>query len=101
MSIQDQDSWSGGTGNSDQKPAVLIFRLLDGWDLEPVSCRRSRLRCQGCYACSELDPKLLDVEQFELDPASHEAIFHAKGESRSNEGSTADKTVATYVVCHS
>jgi hypothetical protein len=41
------------------------------------------------------------LEWFELDPASRKAIFHAEGKSRSNEGSTADKTVATYVIYYS
>ena len=79
----------------DTKPLVFIFNHLLGPDIGSVSCRRTRLACQGCYACSELDPQLLRVERFELDPSSRNAIIEAAIESRANEGSNANMTAAT------
>ena len=94
---QDQDSWSGGTGTGDSKPSVLIFHHLLGSETETVSCRRSRLACRGCYACAEVNPQLLNVTRFELDPAARVAILYAEKNSRNQEGSNANMRVATYV----
>lgn len=45
-----------------------------------------------------MDPKLLEVERFGVDPASRDAIISAQIESRNAEGSTADRSAATYVL---
>jgi hypothetical protein len=96
---QDQDSWAGGTGSGDQCPQVFSLKLLlSEPESVPVKCRRSCLHCKGCYACSLLDPKLLEVERFELDPKSRDAIIEAETESRLDEGSTANRTAATQVL---
>lgn len=51
----------------------------------PIQCRRARAKCNGCFACAEVNPKLLDVERFELDPAPRAKIFAAQQETRTNE----------------
>ena len=62
-----------------------------------MSCRCSRLACQGWYACAEVDPQLLNVTRFELDPAPCDAILDAEKNSRNQEGYSANMRVATYV----
>jgi hypothetical protein len=62
---------------------------------EPVQYRRSRLSCRGCFSCAELDPILLDVERFELDPRPRDAVLAALIESRGQEGTSVGGLVAT------
>lgn len=98
---QDQDCWSGGNGAADTKPNVSIFKLLTGFTSDAVKCRRVRLECKGCYACSQVDPKLLNVARFELEYASRLAINNAEVKSRFRDGSTANNLAATYVIIYS
>lgn len=60
----------------------------------PIQCRRSRMNCNGCYACVEVDPILLNVVRHNLDTASRDAVFAAQRETRRMEGSTAEEAVA-------
>ena len=65
----------------------------------PVECRRSRAECNGCYACSEVDPKLLNVERFELDPGPRAKILVAQHETRvEEEMGSKEQKAATYVI---
>jgi hypothetical protein len=97
LDLKNQDSYSGTTGTSDSTPFIHLFELLDP-ELGAIQCRRSRLRCQGCFACTEVDPALLNVIRYELDPTSRDSIVAAQIESRRIEGTTVDLKVATYVM---
>lgn len=66
---KDQDSWTGMTGAGDSKPTFDIFTG------QPIPCRRSHLECVGFHACSHVNPKLLNVEHYELDPESLEEVL--------------------------
>jgi hypothetical protein len=90
--FQNQDSWKGGSGSSDST-ARVCFQLGN----ERLVCRRSRLTCQGCYACSEVDPKLLNVTRNELDPEPRSRIFAAQQATRVAERSSVEQRAATCV----
>ncbi|KJA15424.1 hypothetical protein HYPSUDRAFT_80527 [Hypholoma sublateritium FD-334 SS-4] len=77
---KDQDSFRTTTGTSDSQ-VMVTFQAGH----TPIQCRRARAKCNGCFACAEVDPKLLDVERFELDPAPRAKIFAAQQETRTNE----------------
>lgn len=89
---QDQDSWKGTTGTADSSAQVIF---MPGGS--PITCRRSRLQCRGCHACSNVDPKLLDVKRRDLDPASRDRIFAAQRKTRQEEGNTIEKRAVVYV----
>ncbi|KAF8219819.1 hypothetical protein L208DRAFT_1382878 [Tricholoma matsutake] len=72
---KDQDLWTGGTGEGDSKPSFNIFTG------EPIPCRCSRLICAGFHACTHINPELLHIEHFELDPGSLEEIMQAQIQS--------------------
>lgn len=61
--VQDQDSWTGGTGNG-HRESTAQFDIFTG---EGIPCRRVRLKCAGFHACANVDPKLLQCKRFELD----------------------------------
>ncbi|KAG6822148.1 hypothetical protein H0H92_015062, partial [Tricholoma furcatifolium] len=89
---KDQDSWTGGSGGGakDSKP---MFDIFTG---EPIPCRRSHLQCSGFHACSEIDPKLLEFERYELDSSTLEAVIAAQVKSRMEEANTAEKLAVTF-----
>ncbi|KAG6806201.1 hypothetical protein H0H92_012247 [Tricholoma furcatifolium] len=91
--LQDQDSWTGGSGGGakDSKP---MFDIFTG---EPIPCRRSHLQCSGFHACSEIDPKLLEFERYELDSSTLEAVIAAQVKSRMEEANTAEKLAVTVI----
>ena len=91
ITIQDQDSWKGGTGVGDSTAHVTFQR-----GFPPITCRRSRLACKGVYACSGIDQALLDVERYDLDPASRLKIFEAQASTRVDERSSVEQRAATY-----
>ena len=62
----------------------------------PVTCRRSRLVCKGVYACFGIDPALLDVERYDLDPAPRLKVFEAQKSTRVDERSSVEQRAATY-----
>lgn len=57
----------------------------------------SRLKCGGCFACSQVDQKLLNVERYELDSTSRDRIFTAQRKTRQDEGNTPEKLIVMYV----
>ncbi len=77
---QDQDSFRTTTGTSDSQ-VMVTFQA----GYTPILCRRARAKCNGCFACAEVDPNLLKVERFELDPAPRAKIFAAQQETRLGE----------------
>jgi hypothetical protein len=87
--FQDQDSWSGGSGIGDS--SSMVYNVFGD---QPVVCRRVRLHCRGSYACSQIDPTLLDVIRYELDEGSRDEAFEAETANRAQEGSTPDLQVA-------
>jgi hypothetical protein len=89
--IQDQDSWKGGTGRADSTAQVTFQRGFPS-----VTCRRSRLVCKGVYACLGIDPALLDVERYDLDPATRLKVFAAQKATRTDEKSSVEQRAATY-----
>ncbi|KAK6974246.1 hypothetical protein R3P38DRAFT_2447950, partial [Favolaschia claudopus] len=80
----DNDSWkSDGSGQADGDPMVL---------LEPgqpkLPCRRARMGCRGAHACERIDRKLIEVDRYDLDPATRDAVLNAQQNTRRNEGTT-------------
>ncbi|KAJ7440024.1 hypothetical protein FB451DRAFT_966547, partial [Mycena latifolia] len=61
-----------------------------------VKCRRARHRCNGCLRCSELDPALVNVTRYELDPAPRTAVINAEIATRQEEGDTPEKLAAAF-----
>ncbi|KAJ6562953.1 hypothetical protein B0H10DRAFT_1966362 [Mycena sp. CBHHK59/15] len=81
-------------------PTALIVNLED-----PNITFMTRMVCyipsifsseQGCFACKRVDLALIQVERYELDLASRDAVFAAQRETRRREGTTAEDTAATY-----
>ncbi|HEV7737436.1 MAG TPA: hypothetical protein VGO47_08725 [Chlamydiales bacterium] len=59
--------------------------------LGSIRCQRVRLKCQGCYICTCLDPNLLDgIERWEYDEAQMRNVWNAWCSLNENQ----DKTVA-------
>ncbi|KAF7972867.1 hypothetical protein HWV62_16642 [Athelia sp. TMB] len=94
---KDQDCWEGTTGSMIQGTPYVYLAALGP---EPIKCRRSRLTCRGSFHCSEIDESLLDVERYELDPASRDAIVAAQAKTRTEEGTQPiDYVIAFYNLC--
>src|SRR5271170_2817993 len=91
--IQDQDSWKGGTGTADSTAQVTFQRGFPS-----VTCRHSCLVCKGVYACSGIDPALLDVERHDLDPAPRLKVFEAEKATPVGERSSVEQRAAMYVL---
>jgi hypothetical protein len=56
------------------------------------------LVCKGVYACSGIDPALLDVERHDLDPAPRLKVFEAEKATRVGERSSVEQHAATCVL---
>jgi hypothetical protein len=52
--------------------------------------------CKGVYACSGIDSALLDVERYDLDPATRLKTFEAQKLTRLDERSSVEQRAATY-----
>ncbi|KAJ6550901.1 hypothetical protein B0H10DRAFT_2202252, partial [Mycena sp. CBHHK59/15] len=89
---KDNDSWKSSSGTADTDVQVMFEP-----GQPPIRCRRSRMSCKGCFACERVDPVLIQVERYELDPASRDAVFAAQRETRRREGTTAEDTAATFI----
>ncbi|KAJ7174783.1 hypothetical protein C8R46DRAFT_1252853 [Mycena filopes] len=89
---KDNDSWGGNTGTGDSKVMVTFEP-----GKAPILCRRSRLKCKGAFVCERVDPRLLDVERRDLDPASRDAVFAAQRQTRREEGTTAERRVTEFI----
>ncbi|KAF8909313.1 hypothetical protein CPB84DRAFT_1703009 [Gymnopilus junonius] len=98
----DQDSWKGCTGGGvkDSHPLTTIFSTSD--DDEPICCRRSRLKCRGCFACEKVNPEMLSQERYEPDANILESIIKLQFETRSKEADSAEKlALIFFAICHS
>ncbi|KAJ6514662.1 hypothetical protein DFH09DRAFT_1373939 [Mycena vulgaris] len=88
----DNDSWKGNTGTGDSRVMVTF-----GPGEKPICCRRSRLQCKGAFVCERIDERLLNVVRRDLDPASRDAVFAAQRQTRSEEGTTAERRVTEFL----
>ncbi|KAK6971991.1 hypothetical protein R3P38DRAFT_3487128 [Favolaschia claudopus] len=91
-STSDNNSWkSDGSGQADGDPMVL---------LEPgqpkLPCRRARMGCRGAHACERIDRKLIEVDRYDLDPATRDAVLNAQQNTCRNEGTTVEDITATF-----
>lgn len=73
---------------------MSIFGLQDG---KPIHCRRSRLECAGFSACEHINPELINIERYELDPESLEAVLKVQIDTRLREADTPEKLALMYV----
>ncbi|KAJ6623802.1 hypothetical protein B0H10DRAFT_2186892 [Mycena sp. CBHHK59/15] len=74
--------------------------LASAQAVEPfVQCRRSRQNCQGIHYCESIDPSLINVERFELDPHARDAVNNAQIMQRLNQGSAIQDKVHYNPVC--
>ncbi|KAF7373812.1 hypothetical protein MSAN_00592900 [Mycena sanguinolenta] len=87
---KNQESWKTTSGGGDSMPTCALFNG------EPIQCRRSRHYCNGCFRCSELDPALVNVTRYELDPTSRAQVIAAEVETRMTEGNPPAKIAATF-----
>ncbi|KAJ7830499.1 hypothetical protein B0H14DRAFT_3143490 [Mycena olivaceomarginata] len=81
----DNDLWQSSSGKGDGEPMVVF---------EPgkpaIACRQARMTCKGSHACERIDPALIRVERYDLNPTSRDAIFVARQETRRTDGATAE-----------
>ncbi|TFK36609.1 hypothetical protein BDQ12DRAFT_725070 [Crucibulum laeve] len=77
---KDQESWTRCTGDGDSDVKFDIFTKM------PIECRHSRLECAGVYACKHVNPALVNVTRYELDPASLEQVIAGAFEDWEQEG---------------
>ncbi|KAJ7787986.1 hypothetical protein B0H14DRAFT_3578227 [Mycena olivaceomarginata] len=84
----DCHSWDGTPGErqTGRVPSVNVKLFASLGVFEKVLCRRARQNCQGLYACDCIEPSLLDVERYELDPQAGDAINSAQIQQRLTRG---------------
>ncbi|KAJ7130460.1 hypothetical protein C8R44DRAFT_731981 [Mycena epipterygia] len=87
------DSWESSSGNGSSTAKV---RFAPG-EL-PVECRCARSTCKGAHAYSQVDPALINVVRYELDPSSRNAVLAAQANMRRNEGITPEQHAAMSVL---
>ncbi|KAJ7693159.1 hypothetical protein B0H17DRAFT_1060317 [Mycena rosella] len=87
----DNDSWQSSSGKSNSFPMVVFEP-----GMPPIKCRRARMTCKGGHACERVDPKLMHVERYDLDPTSRDAVFAAQQDTRRREGTTAEDRTAGF-----
>ncbi|KAJ6531691.1 hypothetical protein B0H10DRAFT_2150184 [Mycena sp. CBHHK59/15] len=64
---------------------------------EQVRCRRARLACNGVFACDSIDPSLLSVEHYELDPHARDLVNNAQIMQRLHQGSVIQDKAICFV----
>ncbi|KAJ7642896.1 hypothetical protein B0H17DRAFT_1148702 [Mycena rosella] len=79
------------------------FVLIPDSSYEQVDARTGLLymvdqliKKSWCCACERVDPALLQVERYELDPASRDALFAVQQNTRRREGTTAHNRTAGF-----
>lgn len=84
--VQDQDSWTGCTGNGPQDSRPKVLASVFGLKLEDfpqgIICRRSRLKCAAFLACEHVNPALINQERYELNPESLEGVLEIQIDAR-------------------
>ncbi|KAJ6505028.1 hypothetical protein C8R45DRAFT_971670 [Mycena sanguinolenta] len=89
---KDNDSWEGNTGTGDSRAWVTFESGVN-----PILCRRSRLKCKGAFACERVDSWFLDTVRRDLDSTSRDAVFAAQRQTRRDEGTTGERRVTQYL----
>ncbi|KAF7335140.1 hypothetical protein MVEN_02265100 [Mycena venus] len=88
----DNDSWkSDGSGKADGEPKVMFDPGQPA-----IPCRRARMSCKGAHACERIDRALMEVDRYELDPATRDAVFSAQQDTRRREGTSAESITAGF-----
>ncbi|KAF8150051.1 hypothetical protein B0H34DRAFT_678970 [Crassisporium funariophilum] len=87
---KNQDSWTGGSGEGNSK---VQFDIFTG---SKIPGCRSHLECLGFHACPNIDPKLLDVEQYKLDPASLDTVVEAQIQTQVTEANSAENLILVF-----
>jgi hypothetical protein len=86
--FQDCQSWDRTPGERQKGRAPLVQQLFASLKVsEQVRCRRARLVCNGVFACDSIDPSLLSVERYELDPHARDLVNNAQIMQRLHQGS--------------
>lgn len=87
--FQDCQSWDRTPGERQKGRAPLVHQQLFASlkVSEQVRCRRARLACNGVFACDSIDPSLLSVERYELDPHARDLVNNAQIMQRLHQGS--------------
>ncbi|KAJ6606762.1 hypothetical protein B0H10DRAFT_1956851 [Mycena sp. CBHHK59/15] len=88
----DNDSWDSGGSGSGSSTALVTFVPSE----PAIKCRRARSTCRGAFACERIDPKLLVVVRYELDPTSRDAILSAQADTRRTDGTTPEQNAAIF-----
>ncbi|KAJ6587751.1 hypothetical protein B0H10DRAFT_1954453 [Mycena sp. CBHHK59/15] len=88
----DNDSWDSGGSGSGSSTALVTFVPSE----PAIKCRRARGTCRGAFACERIDPKLLAVVRYELDPTSRDAILSAQADTRRTDGTTPEQNAAIF-----
>ncbi|KAF8990948.1 hypothetical protein BDQ17DRAFT_1433437 [Cyathus striatus] len=89
---KDRDSWGGTNGKADS-----LSQVLNVFGPSEVVCRRSRLTCQGIWACERADPNLINVTCGELDPDANHHLIEAQVSACKEEGTTPISAAIAYV----
>ncbi|KAJ6607632.1 hypothetical protein B0H10DRAFT_2305409 [Mycena sp. CBHHK59/15] len=88
--LKDKDchSWDGTPGERTSSRAPMVHGQLFAsiGNCTFVQCRWSRQNCQGIHYCESIDPSLINVERFELDPHARDAVNNAQIMQRLNQG---------------
>ncbi|KAJ7899190.1 hypothetical protein B0H14DRAFT_3424023 [Mycena olivaceomarginata] len=99
--LKDKDchAWDGTPGErqTNRAPKVngQLFAALGHFG--HVQCRRARQLCQGVMFCPFIDPVLIDVERYELDPHARDTVNNAQIVQRLNQGSIIQDKAICYV----
>jgi len=97
--LQEQDSWTGCTGNgpNDSHPKIpsSVFGFKDGRE---IVCQRSHLTCASYLACEHINPALVNQEQFELDLESLEDVLKIQIDLHLQKADTPEKLALMYIL---
>ncbi|KAJ7883173.1 hypothetical protein B0H14DRAFT_2702312 [Mycena olivaceomarginata] len=99
--LKDKDchAWDGTPGErqANRAPKVngQLFAALGHFG--HVQCRRARQLCHGVMFCPFIDPVLIDVERYELDPHARDTVNNAQIVQRLNQGSIIQDKAICYV----
>ncbi|KAJ7232301.1 hypothetical protein C8J57DRAFT_1250715 [Mycena rebaudengoi] len=74
---------------------VQLFASLGKF--EEIRCQRAWQSCKGVFACDIIDPSLLLVQRYELDPHARDAVDSAQIIQRLNQGTVIRNKVICYV----
>ncbi|KAJ7464247.1 hypothetical protein B0H11DRAFT_1870607 [Mycena galericulata] len=88
----DNDSYISHGSGAGSSTALVTFVPGE----EAIECRRASGRCKGAFACEYIDPSLLNVVRYELDPTSRNAVLSAQADTRRSDGTTPEQNAAIF-----